>query len=262
MGISALLSAQILDSTATGRSVLTGANAASIQEILGLRFNGADGQVAIGDVDGNYNGTELSINDSENYIQANGEFRCSLIVANGTCYLGGNNAAQYPSVKIFTEYPRLQIGANSVDQLKSLEFYNDGAVSFELILDDGNSQAWINTFYSIDMRCPNSAAMRFGANNNSNSGLLYFYDGTSTTIQFAKNARDIEFLGSTGTKLGTATTQKIGFWNATPIVQPSTSVGSAVVVSGNGGTVKHDDTFDGWTLQKVVKALRNIGLLA
>ena len=39
MGISALLSTQILDSTATGRSVLTGGDAVTIQEILGLRFS-------------------------------------------------------------------------------------------------------------------------------------------------------------------------------------------------------------------------------
>ena len=32
---------------------------------------------------------------------------------------------------------------------------------------------------------------------------------------------------TTGTKLGTATTQKLGFWNATPIVQPTTAVAGA-----------------------------------
>jgi hypothetical protein len=47
-----------------------------------------------------------------------------------------------------------------------------------------------------------------------------------------------------------------------PIVQPTTAVASATVVSGAGGTVKHDDTFDGYTLEKIVRALRTIGLLA
>lgn len=73
---------------------------------------------------------------------------------------------------------------------------------------------------------------------------------------------NIVFDTTTGTKIATATTQKLSFWNATPIVQPTTTVAAATVVSGAGGTVKHDDTFDGYTLEKIVRALRNIGLLA
>ena len=46
------------------------------------------------------------------------------------------------------------------------------------------------------------------------------------------------------------------------IYQETTAVATATVVSGAGGTVKHDDTFDGYTLQQIVKALRNTGLLA
>jgi hypothetical protein len=45
------------------------------------------------------------------------------------------------------------------------------------------------------------------------------------------------------------------------IYQETTAVTSATVVSGSGGVVKHDDTFDGYTLEKVVRALRNQGLL-
>jgi hypothetical protein len=62
--------------------------------------------------------------------------------------------------------------------------------------------------------------------------------------------------------LGNATTNKIGFWNATPIVQPTTAIASATIVSPGGGTnIKTDDTFDGFTLAQVVKALRNLGIL-
>ena len=35
------------------------------------------------------------------------------------------------------------------------------------------------------------------------------------------DADNISFATGTGSKLGTATTQKIGFWNATPVVQPA-----------------------------------------
>jgi hypothetical protein len=77
------------------------------------------------------------------------------------------------------------------------------------------------------------------------------------------DGQNIAFNTTTGTKIGTATTQKIGFWNATPIVQPTTAVASATVAHTGGGTnIKTDDTFDGYTIAQVVKALRNAGLLA
>jgi len=85
---------------------------------------------------------------------------------------------------------------------------------------------------------------------------------TTTEVTFA-DSFNIAFNTTTGTKIGTATSQKLSFWNATPIVQPTTSVGSATLTSPGAGTnLKSDDTFDGYTLQQVVKALRNAGLLA
>jgi len=87
-------------------------------------------------------------------------------------------------------------------------------------------------------------------------------DGQNSNALTLGAGRDIWFDTATGTKIGAATNQKLAFWNATPIVQPTTAVAAATVVSGAGGTVKHDDTFDGYTLQQVVKALRNSGLLA
>ena len=67
---------------------------------------------------------------------------------------------------------------------------------------------------------------------------------------------------ATGTKIGTATNQKLAFYNSTPIVQPTTGVAAATLVSNAGTTLTSTDTFDGYTLQQVVKALRNTGLLA
>jgi hypothetical protein len=67
---------------------------------------------------------------------------------------------------------------------------------------------------------------------------------------------------STGTKIGTATSQKIGVWNATPIVQPTTAVTAATFAANTSGIADDTATFDGYTIGQVVKALRNIGLLA
>jgi hypothetical protein len=84
-------------------------------------------------------------------------------------------------------------------------------------------------------------------------------DGGDTTWGDAVN---MVFNATTGTKIATATSQKIGFWNAAPIVQPTTGVASAARVGGGGTTVTDTDTFDGYTIAQVVKALRNTGLLA
>lgn len=67
---------------------------------------------------------------------------------------------------------------------------------------------------------------------------------------------------TTGTKIGTSATQKIGFWNATPIAQPTTAIGAATVAAtGTGNVVAASTTFDGYTLPQIVKALRDAGIL-
>jgi hypothetical protein len=68
---------------------------------------------------------------------------------------------------------------------------------------------------------------------------------------------------STGFKIGTGATQKLGFWNATPIAQPTTAVAAATVAAtGVGDVVAASTTFDGYTIPQIVKAMRNAGLLA
>lgn len=84
----------------------------------------------------------------------------------------------------------------------------------------------------------------------------------STSSVTIANGINIAVNTSTGTKIGTATSQKIGVWNATPIVQPTTAVAAATFVANTSGIANDTATFDGYTLGQVVKALRNIGLLA
>jgi hypothetical protein len=73
---------------------------------------------------------------------------------------------------------------------------------------------------------------------------------------------NIAFGTTSGTKIGTATTQKIGFWNATPIVQPTTAVAAASFVANTSLIANDTATFDGYTIGQIVKALRNTGILA
>lgn len=67
---------------------------------------------------------------------------------------------------------------------------------------------------------------------------------------------------STGTQIGTAASQMLGFYGATPIIQPTTGVGEAAFVENLGGTAVNDDsTFGGYTLQQIAQALQSLGLL-
>lgn len=47
---------------------------------------------------------------------------------------------------------------------------------------------------------------------------------------FAANGRDMILDATTGTKIGTATTQKLGFWSATPVVQQVLATGASRTV--------------------------------
>jgi hypothetical protein len=103
---------------------------------------------------------------------------------------------------------------------------------------------------------------------NSNSATPLIYGDFSTpsltfngTVTHA-DGYNLAFGTTTGMKLGTATSQKLGVWNATPIVQPTTGVAAATFTANAGTAVNDASTFDGYTLNQVVKALRNIGLLA
>ena len=72
---------------------------------------------------------------------------------------------------------------------------------------------------------------------------------------------------STGTKLGIATNQKLGFWDATPVIQFATT-GETAGHSAVGGTnVNASDTFTGnngtraYTINDIVKALKACGIM-
>lgn len=108
---------------------------------------------------------------------------------------------------------------------------------------------------AISLRVANT--IKFSA---SSSGVL-FNVGSGGTVTFG-DGNNMVFNATTGTKHGTATTQKQSFWNATPIVQPTTAVAASTLTSNGGTTLTSTDTIDGYTLLQVVKALRNIGLLA
>lgn len=72
---------------------------------------------------------------------------------------------------------------------------------------------------------------------------------------------------TTGTKFGTASAQKIGFYNATPVIQRTTTGTTTGFTAGVGTAVLSDSTFTGnsgtkaYTIGDIVLALKQLGLL-
>jgi hypothetical protein len=87
-------------------------------------------------------------------------------------------------------------------------------------------------------------------------------DGQNSNAITLGAGRHIVFDTATGSKIGSATTEKFAFWNATPIVQPTTAIAAATFVTNTSGILNDSATFDGYTIGQVVKALRNVGILA
>jgi hypothetical protein len=87
---------------------------------------------------------------------------------------------------------------------------------------------------------------------------------TATMVQgiTISDAKNIVLNTTTGTKIGTATSQKLALWNKTPIVQPTTAITGATLVGGGGTTITATDTFGGYTLQQIAAIIINTGLAA
>lgn len=83
---------------------------------------------------------------------------------------------------------------------------------------------------------------------------------TPTTLTFG-DAVDIAFNATTGTKIGTATTQKLAFWNKAPIVQPTNAIAAAAFVANTSLIANDTATFGGYTLGQIAAALIATGIL-
>ena len=93
----------------------------------------------------------------------------------------------------------------------------------------------------------------------------------ANTFTGAQTLSDVDIvLGTTtGTKFGTATTQKLGFYAATPVAQQATTgTTTGFTAGGPANGVHADSTFTGnsgtkaYTVGDIVRALKNLGLLA
>jgi hypothetical protein len=82
------------------------------------------------------------------------------------------------------------------------------------------------------------------------------------------DAKNIVLATTTGTQVGTSTTQKLGFFGQTPAVQPAASTDKTTGAAGTSTGVSLDTTFKGasgssaFTVGGIVTSLKALGLLA
>jgi len=75
------------------------------------------------------------------------------------------------------------------------------------------------------------------------------------------NARNIILGESVGTKIGTSTTQKLGFYGVTPVVQPSSTAIVTGTANGTYDTTEQDMINDLVTaVNSIISDLRTLGL--
>jgi hypothetical protein len=102
------------------------------------------------------------------------------------------------------------------------------------------------------------------------AGSCGFIGGTGGNVIINCGASDTMGVVQIGSMLGTCITvtsdlsgaPMLGVFGAAPVACPTTSTASATFVAGTGTAINSASTFDGYTIAKVVKALRNVGVLA
>lgn len=104
---------------------------------------------------------------------------------------------------------------------------------------------------------------------------LMYYDGavfreicrSNTGDTTFGEGQDLVFGTTTGTKIGTGATQKLGFYGATPVVQYATEGTVTGFTAGGGTAVKDDSVFTGdfgtraYTIGDIVLCLKTCGLM-
>ena len=165
-------------------------------------------------------------------------------------------------------------GAPTSEDFFRIKFQDFGGIANDVGIGQPESGALgfniINTAY-YDFMVGNAATSILRISPDANLGIRQTTFGTSATRTLAI---------STGVAPTTSPADAIQMYsadvvagNAAPhfrtengavlkLYQETTGVGTATYVSGGGTNVKTDCTFDGYTLQQIVKALRNQGLLA
>ncbi len=123
----------------------------------------------------------------------------------------------------------------------------------------------INSFYGTDFRVSAGGQDNVGLEWNrvsSTAGIINSYNRASSLYcDLSYDALSHTWKISGTQKMVITSGGNIGFFNSAGVAQPTTAGASATRVAG-ATTALVTDTYDGYTVAQVVKALRNLGLLA
>jgi parallel beta-helix repeat protein len=147
-----------------------------------------------------------------------------------------------------------------------------GGISFSAgAVTISNNSSYILLLSAADHYIRSAAGSAINLNDNNSGAVNIATGGGAVSIGGTvtmTDAKNIVLGSTTGTKIGTATTQKLGFYNATPVIQPSTTGTTSGFTAGAGSAVDSAATFTGntgsiaYTIGDIVKALKTLGLLA
>lgn len=183
----------------------------------------------------------------------------ALVAITSAGYLGiGISSSLSAPLHVKSTSQAVYVGDNASTSTVYCQFQNAGGRFYAGVDNSTGTGLWTGGIaYASSFGTGNSTAFQIATNNTVRLSLAA--DGSSLTYSDAVN---IAVGTTTGTKIGTATSQKISLWNATPIVQPTTAGAASTLVVNTSGIANDTATFDGYTIGQVVKALRNIGALA
>lgn len=160
--------------------------------------------------------------------------------SNSSAFIVGQNGRTTPAFQVQTDQ------ANGVTGLKILAKAAGSGVVL-VAQSSGTNEDW-----NLDAKGSGKLILNASATGNVKIGqALEMTEG-----------KNIVFGTTTGTKIGSTTSDKLSFWNKTPIVQPTTAVTAETLVVNTSGIVNDTATFGGYTLGQIAAALKNVGLLA
>lgn len=148
------------------------------------------------------------------------------------------------------------------------------SIGYNAVPNPGSANAWTygitDTANLIHLGRNNAIEFYLASSGTAGNAISFTRSfSVAATVTTWDDAINLAFGSSTGSKIGTATSQKIGFFNATPIAQPATT-GTTIGFTANtsANTLFNESTFTGnvgstaYTISDLVKMLKNLGLIA
>lgn len=251
-----------------------------------------DGVTDIQDI--NITGSTISVTEANGALNLNSNGNGSIVfntlwsmTALGTFAPLGSNSIDIGStsyrIRSFYVGTSINLSGQTVTtntpMLNLSQTWNAAAVPFTAINVEVTNTASDSASKLMDLKLDGNSVFTVTASNLGtllevlDSGAATVFMVSETGIDAAQDITladgvDIILDTTNGTKIGTSASQKLGFYNATPVVQYSTTGTTTGFTAATGTAVLSGSTFTGdsgtkaYTIGDIVKALKDLGILA